>query len=79
MWFGAFSEYPYQFKNLNRDIDSRRMWTLPGTLCERDPFLEGTYPEKLNFKFVINSKTDFWGGQVKKLHFGIKLYILEST
>ena len=41
------------------------MGTLPGLLSE-----------KLNFKFVINSKTDCSGGQkLKKLYFDPKFYI----
>ena len=45
------------------------MGTLPGPLSE-----------KLNFKFVINSKTDFSGGQKhKKLHFDTKFHIFGST
>ena len=45
------------------------MWTLPGPLSE-----------KLNFKFVINSKTDSSGGQKrKKLHFDTKFHISVST
>ena len=45
------------------------MWTLPGPLSE-----------KLNFKFVINSKTDFWGDQKpKKLLFDTKFHIFGST
>ena len=45
------------------------MWTLPGPLSE-----------KLNLKFVINSKIDFSGGQKhKKLHFGTKFHIFVST
>ena len=45
------------------------MWTLPGPLSE-----------KLNFKFVINSKTDFSGSQKhKKLHFDTKFHICGST
>ena len=69
MWFGAFSGYPWKFENLNRNIGFGGMWTLPGPLSE-----------KLNFKFVINSKTDFWGGQNrKKLHFDTKFHIFGST
>ena len=45
------------------------MWTLPGPLSE-----------KLNFKFVINSKADFSGDQKhKKLHFDTKCHIFGST
>ena len=45
------------------------MWALPGPLSE-----------KLNFKFVINSKTDLPGGQKrKKLHFDTKFHISGST
>ena len=41
------------------------MWTLPGLLSE-----------KLNFKFAINSKTDFSRGQkYKELHFDTKFQI----
>ena len=47
MWFRAFSGYPYKFENLNKNIGFGGMWTLPGPLSE-----------KLNFKFVINSKTE---------------------
>ena len=44
------------------------MGTLPGPLSE-----------KVNFKFVINSKTDFSGGQkCKKLYFDTE-FQLEST
>ena len=44
------------------------MRTLPGSLLE-----------KLNFKFVINSKTDFSGCQKrKKLHFDTKFHLFES-
>ena len=44
----------------------------------------GTFPgplsEKLNFKFVINSKTVFSGVQkCRKLHFDAKFHIFEST
>ena len=43
------------------------MWTLPGPLSE-----------KLNFKVVIDSKTDFSGGQKsKKLHFDTKCQIFQ--
>ena len=42
------------------------MWTLRGPLSE-----------KLNFKFLINSKTDSSGGQKhKKMHFDTKFHIL---
>ena len=52
-----------------KNIGFGGLWTLPGALSE-----------KLNFKFVINSKTDFWGGQNrKKLHFDTKLHIFGST
>ena len=45
------------------------MWILPGPLSE-----------KLSFKFVINSKTDFSGAQkCKKLHFDTKFHIFVST
>ena len=45
------------------------MRTLPGSLLE-----------KLNFKFVINSKTDFSGGQKhEKLHFDTKFHTFRST
>ena len=47
MWFRAFSGYPYKFENLKKNIGFGGMWTLPGPLSE-----------KLNFKFVINSKTE---------------------
>ena len=41
------------------------MWTPPGPLSE-----------ELNLKFVINSKTDFSGGQkCKELHFDTKFHI----
>ena len=44
------------------------MRTLPGPLLE-----------KLNFKFVINSKTDFSVDQKrKKLHFDTKFHLFES-
>ena len=44
------------------------MGTLPGPLSE-----------KLNFKFVINSKTDFSGWQkYKKLNFDVKFHIFWS-
>ena len=65
MWFGAFSGYPWKFENLNKNIGFGGMWTLPGPLSE-----------KLNFKFVINSKMDFSGGHKhKKLHFDTEFYI----
>ena len=42
--------------------------------------LPGALSEKLNFKFVINSKTKFSGGQKhKKLHFDTKFNIFQST
>ena len=45
------------------------MRTLPGPLLE-----------KLNFKFVINSKTGFSGGQKhEKLHFDTEFHIFSST
>ena len=45
------------------------MWSLPGPLSE-----------KLNFKFVINSKTDFLGGQKRnKLNLYTKSNIFGST
>ena len=69
MWFRAFSGYPYKFENLNKNIGFGGMWTLPGPLSE-----------KLNFKFVINSKMDFSGGQKrKKLHFYTEFHIFRST
>ena len=69
MWFGAFSGHPKKFKSLNKNIGFRGMWTLPGLLSE-----------KLNFKFVINLKHDFSGGQKrKKLHFDTKFHIFQST
>ena len=45
------------------------MWALPGPLSE-----------KLNFKLVINSKTDFSGGGQKciKLHFNTKFHFKTS-
>ena len=44
--------YPKKFENLNKNTDFGGMWTLPGPLSER-----------LNFKFIINSTTDFSGRQ----------------
>ena len=42
--------------------------------------LSGQFSEKLNFKFVINSKTNFSGGQkCKKMHFDFEFHILGST
>ena len=42
--------------------------------------LPGPFSEKLNFKFVINSETDFLGGQKrKKWHFDTKFQIFRST
>ena len=42
--------------------------------------LPGPLSEKLNFKLVINLKTDFPGGQkCKKFHFDTKFHIFEST
>ena len=68
MWFGAFSGYPWKFENLNKNIGFGRMWTLPGQLSEI-----------LNFKFVINSKTDFSGGQKReKLCFDTEFHIFRS-
>ena len=47
----------------------RGMWILPGPLSE-----------KLNFEFVINSKTDFSGGQKRKnLHFDTKFHTFRSN
>ena len=41
---------------------------------------QGTISEKLNFKFVINPKIDFSGGQkCKKLNFDTKCHFLGST
>ena len=69
MWFGAFSAYPLKFEHWNKNIGFGGIWTLPGPLTE-----------KLNFKFVINSKTDFLVGQKpKKWHFHTKSYIFGST
>ena len=69
MWFGAFSGYPLRSENLNKNIGFGGMWTLPGPLSE-----------KLNFTFVINSKTDFSGGwESKKLHFDANFHIFRST
>ena len=69
MWFGAFSGCPWKFEKLNKNIAFAGMWTLPGPLSE-----------KLNFKLVINSKTDFSGGQkCRKLHFDAKFHNLGST
>ena len=69
MWFGAFSGYPEKFENLNENIGFGGMWTLSGLLSE-----------KLSFKFVINSKTDFSGGEKrKKLQFDTKFHIFGST
>ena len=57
------------WKLKNKNIGFGGLWTLPGALTE-----------KLNFKFVINSKTDFWGGQNrKKLHFDTKFHIFGSN
>ena len=40
----------------------------------------GSLSEKLSFKFVINSKTDFLGGQKhNKLHFDTKFHVFGST
>ena len=45
------------------------MWTPPGP-----------HSEKLNFRFAIDSKTDFTGGQKrKKLHFDTKFYIFGTV
>ena len=45
------------------------MWTLPGPLSE-----------KVNFKFVINSKTDISGGKkCRKLHSDAKFHIFGSN
>ena len=42
--------------------------------------LSGPLSEKLNFKFFMNSKTDFQGGQKhKKLLFDTKFHIFGST
>ena len=42
--------------------------------------LPGPLSEKLSFKFVINLKMDFLGGQKhKKLHFDTKFHIFGST
>ena len=42
--------------------------------------LLGPLLEKLNFKFIINSKTDFSGGQKhEKLHFDTKFHTFRST
>ena len=42
--------------------------------------LRGPFSEKLNFKFVINLKTDSLRGQKhKKMHFDTKFHIFGST
>ena len=65
VWFWTFSGYPYKFENSNKNIGFERMWTLPGPLSE-----------KLNFKFLINSKIDFSGGQKHlRLHFNPEFQI----
>ena len=70
MWFGVFSGYSWKFENLNKNIGFGfgGMWTLPGQLSEI-----------LNFKFVINSKTGFSGGQKhEKLYFDTEFHIFRS-
>ena len=59
---------PIKVRKLNKNIGFWGMRTLPGLLLE-----------KLNFKFVINSKADFSGGQKhKKLHFDTKFHTFGS-
>ena len=54
-WFGAFSVSPQKFETFNEIIGFEGMWILPGSLSE-----------KINFKFVINSKIIFSGDQKRK-------------
>ena len=66
----SISMVPLKFWKLkNKNIGFGQMWALSGPLSE-----------KLNFKFFMNSKTDFQGGQKhKKLLFDTKFHIFGST